>query len=83
MKTFRDRVLGVVAKIPRGETLTYAEVAEYAGSPKAHRAVGSILKQNYDSSIPCHRVIRSNGAIGKYNRGEERKRILLQEEKVV
>ncbi|MEX1061808.1 MAG: MGMT family protein [Patescibacteria group bacterium] len=70
---FREKVLAVVAQIPRGKTLTYAQVAAQAGSPHAYRAVGSILKQNFSGNIPCHRVIRSNGEPGKYNRGKTEK----------
>lgn len=80
MAIFREKVLAVVRTIPKGETLTYHEVADRAGSPGASRAVGTILKSNYDSAIPCHRVIRSDGKIGQYNRGEEQKRLLLQKE---
>ena len=78
--TFKDRVLQVVAAIPRGETMTYAEVAALAGSPGAYRAVGSIMKSNFDPSIPCHRVIRSDGKLGEYNRGADRKEQRLREE---
>lgn len=49
--------------------MTYAEVAVAAGSIAAHRAVASIMKANYDSAIPCHRVIRSDRSAGGYNRG--------------
>jgi O-6-methylguanine DNA methyltransferase len=66
---FRIAVLNVVAKIPKGETLTYKEVAELAGNPGAARAVGAIMRTNFDPSIPCHRVIRSDGGMGGYNRG--------------
>lgn len=67
--TFEQKVKSIVAKIPKGKTMTYKEVALKAGSPNAARAVGSIMKGNYDSNIPCHRVIRSDGKIGDYNRG--------------
>ncbi len=65
---FRARVLAVVRKIPRGQVLTYKEVARRARRPRAYRAVGNILNKNYNPSIPCHRVIRSDGKIGGYNR---------------
>lgn len=80
MTSFREKVLSIVARIPRGETLTYAEVARRAGSPKASRAVGSILRQNFDPRVPCHRVIRSDGSLGQYNRGTSEKERLLREE---
>ena len=77
---FTRQVLDVVAKIPAGRVLTYQEVARAAGNPRAARAVGNILQRNYDSAIPCHRVIRSDGALGEYNRGAARKARLLKQE---
>lgn len=77
---FSSRVFEIVRKIPKGKTLTYKQVAEMAGSPKACRAVGNILHQNYDPQIPCHRVIRSDGKPGGYNRGAERKEEILADE---
>lgn len=79
-ETFADRVRKIVAEIPRGETLSYGEVARRAGNVRAARAVGNILKKNFDPTIPCHRVIRSDGKTGGYNRGAERKRELLKRE---
>ena len=79
--SFTDRVRSVVASIPRGKTLTYVEVAKRAGSRRAFRAVGNILNKNYDAHIPCHRVVRSDGAIGGYNRGARQKKALLEAEK--
>lgn len=69
MGLFADRVRNIVKEIPKGETLTYKQVAALAGSPNAARAVGNIMKSNYDDSIPCHRVVRSDGGLGGYNRG--------------
>ena len=68
-KTFTQRVQQIVKNIPKGKVLTYLEVAKKAGSPKAYRAVASIMSKNYDKDIPCHRVIRSDGTLGGYNRG--------------
>ena len=82
MKTFKQRVLEVVRKIPKGKILTYKEVAKRAGSPKAFRAVGNILNKNFDSKIPCHRVIRSDGKAGGYNRGTKAKMKRLKEENI-
>ncbi len=78
--TFSEKVLAVTAKIPKGETLTYQEVARRAGNPKAFRAVGNILNKNYNPDIPCHRVVRSNGNTGGYNRGTENKIKILKTE---
>lgn len=79
-KSFKQKVFEIVKKIPKGKTLTYKEVAKRAGSPNASRAVGSILKTNYDPKIPCHRVIRSDGLTGEYNRGRANKIKLLKAE---
>ena len=77
---FSEKVHRVVKKIHRGETMSYKEVAEAAGSPRAWRAVGNILNKNKNSEIPCHRVIRSDGKIGGYNKGAEKKVLLLKKE---
>lgn len=77
---FKERVLKVVQKIPRGKVLTYKRVAKLAGKPRAWRAVGNILNKNRDPKIPCHRVIRSDGKIGGYNKGAKRKISLLMKE---
>jgi len=69
MKSFMEKVKNVVAHIPKGETLTYKEVASLAGNPSAYRAVGNIMSKNFDKTIPCHRVVRSDGKMGGYNRG--------------
>jgi methylated-DNA-[protein]-cysteine S-methyltransferase len=79
-KNFSDRVRDIVRKIPKGKTLSYGEVARRAGSPRAARAVGTIMKNNYDSSVPCHRVIHADGTLGSYNRGKALKRKLLEAE---
>lgn len=81
MSTFREKVYSVVKKIPKGETATYKEVAVLAGQPpRFARAVGNILNKNFNPDIPCHRVIRSDGKIGGYNRGASKKRLLLKKE---
>lgn len=81
--SFKERIYNIVRKIPRGETITYKQVAELVGKPRACRAVGNILNKNKNSEIPCHRVVRSDGKIGGYNRGEECKIVLLRQEGVV
>lgn len=80
---FKQKVLNIVRIIPKGKTLTYKQVAKLSGSPRAYRAVGNILNKNYDKNIPCHRVIRSDGKLGGYNRGSWKKKILLKKEGVV
>jgi methylated-DNA-[protein]-cysteine S-methyltransferase len=80
--SFKERVLAIVRQIPEGKTVTYAQVAAMAGSPGAFRAVGSIMSKNFDPAIPCHRVIRTDGKMGGYNRGGiERKIEILNTEK--
>ena len=74
---FGRKVYAVVAKIPRGRVMTYAEVAKRAGKPRASRAVGYWMSKNYDPKIPCHRVIRSDGTIGDYNRGGPKKKVAI------
>ena len=74
---FKQTVLDIVRHIPSGETMTYKDVAVQAGSPGAARVVGTIMKQNYDPSVPCHRVIRTDGKIGDYNRGGRDRKIQL------
>jgi methylated-DNA-[protein]-cysteine S-methyltransferase len=78
--SFTEKVYEVVKKIPKGKVLTYKQVAEKAGNPKAYRAVGNILNKNYDPKIPCHRVIKSDGTFGGYNRGMQNKLKILKEE---
>jgi methylated-DNA-[protein]-cysteine S-methyltransferase len=80
MTKFAKRVYQVVKSIPPGKVMTYGEVARKAGSPRAARAVGTILSKNYNPSIPCHRVIKANGNLGQYNRGVEIKKKLLRKE---
>ncbi len=81
MKTFTEKVCDIVKKIPKGKTMTYKEVANRAGNPKAARAVGAIMRSNYNRDIPCHRVIKSDGSLGSYNRGGAlRKRAILKSE---
>ncbi len=83
MLSFSDRVKEIVKNIPKGSVMTYREVAIEAGNNKAARAVANVMAANYEPSIPCHRVIRSDGQLGGYNRGGEvKKRILLEREGV-
>jgi DNA-3-methyladenine glycosylase I len=77
---FKAKVLAIVKGIPKGETLTYGEVAKRAGSPRAARAVGALMSRNQDKNIPCHRVVGVNGLRG-YNglRGRSKAAILRSE----
>ena len=77
---FSRNVRAVVAAIPAGEVRTYRQVAAAAGRPGAWRAVGNILHRNHDPGVPCHRVVRSDGRTGGYNRGPRLKAALLKRE---
>ena len=80
-KPFEERVRDVVRNIPKGKIMTYGEVAVQAGALGAARAVGTLMKNNYDPTVPCHRVIRSDGTVGQYNRGgpDAKRAHLIQE----
>lgn len=81
---FVNRVLRETARIPFGETRSYAEMAAGAGSPRAFRAAGSALGANpIPIVVPCHRVLRSSGALGGYGGGLDVKRRLLELEGVI
>src|ERR671916_1590471 len=80
---FQRRVLEVVKGIPRGEVRPYAWVAREAGSPKASRAVGSVMASNpVPLVVPCHRVVRNDGTTGQYAFGAKEKVGLLEGEGV-
>ena len=75
---FQNTVWETIRQIPYGEVRSYKWIAEKVGRPKAVRAVGSAVGANAAIILnPCHRVIRSNGALGGYGGGLERKRRLL------
>lgn len=82
MNSFTKKVLAVVRTIPEGQTLSYKEVARRAGRPRAYRAVGIILNRcgGMKHGIPCHRVIKSDGAPGGYAWGTKKKIQLLKKE---
>ena len=79
---FQIKVWNEIAKIPKGKTKSYKEIAIAIGRPKSSRAVANACGKNpYPVEIPCHRVIRSNGEIGGYASGGSKvKRILLSKE---
>lgn len=71
---FQQQVLAVVREIPPGCTASYDAIARAVGRPRAARAVARVMAANYDPTVPCHRVIRSDGTLGGYNRGGERQK---------
>lgn len=78
---FQQRVWNALREIPAGATLTYAQLAENIGAPRAVRAVASACAANVLAlAIPCHRVLRSDGKLSGYRWGVERKRTLLARE---
>jgi methylated-DNA-[protein]-cysteine S-methyltransferase len=79
---FGQRVLRAASAIPYGGVLSYTQVAAEAGSPRGSRAAGNALGSNpIPIVVPCHRVLRSGGALGGYAGGLERKRWLLELER--
>jgi AraC family transcriptional regulator of adaptative response/methylated-DNA-[protein]-cysteine methyltransferase len=78
---FQQRVWSALMAIPRGQTRTYAQIAESIGSPKAVRAVGTACGANpLAVVVPCHRVVGNDGKITGYRWGTDRKRKLLEME---
>jgi methylated-DNA-[protein]-cysteine S-methyltransferase len=80
---FQAHVLNLLCRIPRGKVTTYKELARVLGNPLTSRAVGNAIAKNpRPIEIPCHRVVRSDGSIGKYIFGSKKKVSLLIEEGV-
>ena len=80
---FQKKVWNEIDKIPRGEVVTYSQIAENIGHPKAARAVANACGANPNPIVvPCHRVIRSDGELGGYSGpgGIKQKRELLENE---
>mgnify|MGYP001160784061 FL=1 len=80
---FQKKVWKEIYKIPKGQTKTYKEIAILVGSPKSSRAVANACGKNpFPITIPCHRVIKSDGSIGGYSAkgGIRKKKALLSEE---
>ena len=87
---FEKRIYSALLEIPYGETASYTEIAQLAGSPQASRAAGTAIGKNHLLLlIPCHRVVPSqkghisSKSIGKYRAGSDSKRYLLQLEGVL
>jgi AraC family transcriptional regulator of adaptative response/methylated-DNA-[protein]-cysteine methyltransferase len=78
---FQQRVWQALREIPAGRTVSYTEIAARIGEPKAVRAVaGACAANTLAVAIPCHRVVRNDGALSGYRWGVERKRALLERE---
>lgn len=81
--TFTQRVLAVVRSIPIGQVCTYGDVAALAGHPRAHRAVGNIMRGCREPGVPCHRVIGAGGVLGGYSAPSLKRELLRAEGLVV
>jgi AraC family transcriptional regulator of adaptative response/methylated-DNA-[protein]-cysteine methyltransferase len=78
---FQERVWRALQDIPAGKTLSYAELAQRLGEPRAVRAVAQACGANAIAvAIPCHRVVKKDGAVSGYRWGVERKRALIERE---
>ena len=83
LSSFNEKVLALTMKIPHGKITTYKRIAQKLGAANASRAVGNALNKNENLiTIPCHRVVRSNGAVGGYVAGTSKKVHLLKKEGV-
>ena len=81
---FQRSVLLECARIPKGQTRTYSQIARAIGKPRSARAVGNALAINpLAPIIPCHRVVRTDGGLGGYSAkgGQMKKKLLLENEK--
>jgi methylated-DNA-[protein]-cysteine S-methyltransferase len=80
--TIKDRdVYDLLLKIPAGKVSTYGDLAKALGNPLASRQVGKILGRNPNPiKVPCHRVVMSDGKVGGYFYGSDRKKELLEKE---
>jgi methylated-DNA-[protein]-cysteine S-methyltransferase len=83
LRGFQGRVLRETARIPRGNVTSYGTLAEAIHAPRAARAVGTALARNpFPLIIPCHRVVKADGFIGRFGGGREMKKALLRLEGV-
>ena len=81
LSPFAQKTFSALKKIPAGKVATYAGLARAIGHPKAYRAVGNVLNKNpFAPVVPCHRIVNSDGRIGGYNWGRDRKIKLLKQE---
>jgi methylated-DNA-[protein]-cysteine S-methyltransferase len=79
-----EDVYSMLLTIPKGKVSTYGDLAKALGNPAASRHVGGILSKNPNPvKVPCHRVVMSNGKIGGYALGTQKKKELLQNEGVI
>ena len=80
---FQEKCYKILERVPKGKVTTYKSLAMALNS-KAFRAVGTAMKNNLNApNVPCHRVIKSNGEIGQYNLGVQKKIQLLKSEGII
>jgi O-6-methylguanine DNA methyltransferase len=78
---FANKVYTLLQKVPKGRVTTYGALAKAVGRPRASRAVGNILNANpYAPIVPCHRVVKSNGEVGGFASGTDKKIKILEKE---
>ncbi|MFH1802396.1 MAG: MGMT family protein [archaeon] len=71
---FNERCYAVLRKVPKGKITTYGALARAVGSPRAARAVGNAMNKNpYSPKVPCHRVVKSDGKVGGFASGADKK----------
>lgn len=81
LMTYAEKILALTAQIPRGKITTYKELSIRAGSPRSYRACGNALNKNpHPITVPCHRVVKTNGELGGYALGASKKARLLRSE---
>jgi methylated-DNA-[protein]-cysteine S-methyltransferase len=79
-RSFTEKVFAACSRIPRGRVSTYSGIARAIGRPGAARAVGNALNRNRSPSVPCHRVVRSDGSVGGFAQGTPAKARMLEKE---
>ncbi|HSB46473.1 MAG TPA: MGMT family protein [Candidatus Bilamarchaeum sp.] len=77
---FMQKVFAACSRIPKGRVSTYGQIARAIGMPGASRAVGNALNRNRSPSVPCHRVVRSDGSVGGFAHGARAKVRMLENE---
>lgn len=76
---FDEKVYNSTKKVPKGKVTTYKKIAKKLKT-KGYRAIGNALNKNKNKDVPCHRVIKSDGSIGGFNKGVKNKIKLLKNE---
>lgn len=84
MTEFEKKCYRVLSTVPRGKVISYGALARLVGAPKAARAVGNTMKKNPNApTVPCHRVVKSDGSVGHYLYGSDAKIAILRSEGIV